>query len=90
MRTQTQLSPNDIAELESEFKIMLQATNRSPRTIGAYMAGVDALRAFWVERGMPTAVDGVAREHVEAAYAAWIEAGYGAASVAREYRLGRR
>jgi site-specific recombinase XerD len=73
--------PNDIAELEPEFKIMLQATNRSPRTIEAYMAGVDALRAFLVERGMPTAVDAVAREHVEAAYAAWIEAGYAAASV---------
>jgi site-specific recombinase XerD len=77
-RTKT---PNDISELESEFKIMLQATNRSPRTIGAYMAGVDALRAFLVERGMPTTVDAVAREHIEAAYAAWIEGGYAAASV---------
>lgn len=72
---------NDIAELEPEFKIMLQATNRSPRTIGAYMAGVDALRAFLVERGMPTAVDAIAREHVEAAYVTWIEGGYAAASV---------
>ena len=74
-------APNDIAELEPEFKIMLQATNRSPRTIEAYMAGVEALRAFLVERGMPTAVDAVAREHVEAAYATWIEGGYAAASV---------
>jgi site-specific recombinase XerD len=80
MKTQTS-APNDIAELEPEFKIMLQATNRSPRTIEAYMAGVEALRAFLVERGMPTAADSVAREHVEAAYAAWIEAGYAAASV---------
>jgi site-specific recombinase XerD len=74
-------APNDIAELEPEFKIMLQATNRSPRTVEAYMAGVDALRAFLVDRGMPTAVDVVAREHVEAAYAAWIEKGYAPASV---------
>jgi site-specific recombinase XerD len=80
MKTQTS-APNDIAELEPEFKIMLQATNRSPRTIEAYMAGVEALRAFLVERGLPTAADSVAREHVEAAYAAWIEAGYAAASV---------
>lgn len=63
------LAPNDIAGLEPEFKIMLQATNRSPRRIEAYLAGVDALRAFLVERGMATAVDAVAREHVEAAYA---------------------
>jgi site-specific recombinase XerD len=74
-------APNDIAELEPEFKIMLQATNRSPRTVEAYMAGVEALRAFLVERGIPTAVDAVAREHVEAAYATWIEGGYAAASV---------
>jgi site-specific recombinase XerD len=79
--TTSTIAPNDIAELEPEFKIMLQATNRSPRTIEAYMAGVDALRAFLVERGMPTAVDAVAREHVEAFYAWMLEAGYAAASV---------
>jgi len=77
----TRTVPNDVAELVPEFKIMLQATNRSPRTIEAYMAGVEALRAFLVERGMPTAVDAIAREHVEAAYATWIEGGYAAASV---------
>jgi site-specific recombinase XerD len=74
-------APNDIAELEAEFAIMLQATNRSPRTIEAYMAGVAALRAFLVERGMPNAVDAVAREHVEAFYAWMLETGYAAASV---------
>ncbi len=77
----TARAPNDIGELGPEFKIMLQATNRSPRTIDAYMAGVDALRGFLVERGMPTAVDAVAREHVEAFYAWMLEAGYAAASV---------
>jgi site-specific recombinase XerD len=60
---------------------MLQATNRSPATVTAYMAGMEALRAFLMARGMPTAVDSVAREHVEAAYAAWLESGYAAASV---------
>jgi hypothetical protein len=44
------------------------------------MAGVDALPAFLVDRGVPTAVDAVAREHVEA-WAAWIEGGYAPASV---------
>jgi len=78
--TTTEHVVNGIAELEPEL-IMLQATNRSPRTIGAYMAGVDALRAFLVERGMPTAVDALAREHVEAFYAWMLETGYAAASV---------
>jgi len=78
--TTTEHVVNGIAELEPEL-IMLQATNRSPRTIGAYMAGVDALRAFLVERGMPTAVDALAREHVEAFYVWMLETGYAAASV---------
>lgn len=64
---------NDIAELLPEFRIMLQATNRSTATITAYMTGMEALRRFLIEAGMPTAVDAVAREHIEAAYAAWIE-----------------
>jgi site-specific recombinase XerD len=81
MRVTQTSTPNNIVELEPEFKVMLQATNRSPRTIGAYMAGVDALRAFLVERGMPTAVDAVAREHIEAFYAWMLDAGYAAASV---------
>jgi site-specific recombinase XerD len=79
MTTQT-LAPNDVAELLPEFKVMLQATNRSPATIAAYMAGVEALRRFFGENGMPTTVDAISREHVEAAYAAWLET-YAAASV---------
>jgi site-specific recombinase XerD len=74
-------APNDIAELMPEFRIMLQATNRSPATIIAYMAGVEALRAFLMAQGMPTAVDAVAREHIEAFYAWMLETGYAAASV---------
>jgi len=52
---------NDIAELGAEFKVMLQATNRSPATIVTYMSGLQALREYLVERGKPTAVDAVAR-----------------------------
>jgi site-specific recombinase XerD len=74
-------APNDIVELVPEFRVMLQALNRSSDTITAYMAGVEALRVFLVAKGMPTAVDAVAREHIEAAYAAWLESGYAAASV---------
>ena len=72
---------NDMAELEAEFAVMLQATNRSPATVVTYMTGLRTLGAFLTERGMPTAVDAVAREHIEAAYAVWMDQGYAAASV---------
>lgn len=39
-------APNDIAELTREFKVTLQATNRSPATIAAYMAALKALGGF--------------------------------------------
>jgi site-specific recombinase XerD len=74
-------APNDVAELLPEFRIVLVARNRSVATITAYMTGVESLRRFLEESGMPTTVDAIAREHVEATYAAWIEAGYAAASV---------
>ena len=80
MATKTAVA-NDITELLPEFSIMLQATNRSPRTVELYTRGVGHLRSFLVERGMPTSADGIAREHIEA-YLAWMlgEGGYAAAS----------
>ena len=78
-------APNDIAELVPEFNVMLVATNRAPTTIELYLRGVNGLRAFLVERGMPTAVDAVAREHVEAWLADLLERGYAAASAKAWY-----
>lgn len=83
MTTRT-AAPNDVAELLPEFTVMLQATNRSPRTIDLYLRGVRRLRAFLAERGMPTAVDAVAREHVEAWLADLLEH-YAAASAKAYY-----
>jgi site-specific recombinase XerD len=84
MRTETAV-PNQIADLLPEFTIMLQATNRSPRTIELYVAGIRKLAAFLVERGMPTAVDAIAREHVETWLANLLERGYAAASAKAWY-----
>lgn len=75
MATKLEAAPNDIAELEGEFRVMLQATNRSPSTVVVYVSGLEALRVSLVDRGMPTAVDAVTREHIEAAYAGWLEDG---------------
>jgi integrase/recombinase XerC len=84
MSTQT-LAPNDMAELVPEFTVMLQATNRSPRTIETYLRGVRGLEAFLRERGMPTTVDAVAREHVEAYFADLLDRGYKPASAKAWY-----
>jgi hypothetical protein len=65
MRPETRI-PNEITELEPEFAVMLRATNRSPRTIELYLHRLHRFEAFLQERGMPTAVDSFAREHVEA------------------------
>jgi site-specific recombinase XerD len=44
----------------------LRASNRSERTVETYLAAITQLDAFLRERGMPTAVGCLAREHVEA------------------------
>jgi site-specific recombinase XerD len=79
MSTRT-ATPNVIAELVPEFTVMLQATNRSPRTVETYLQSVRGLEAFLRERGMPTAVDAIAREHVEAYFADLLDCGYKLAS----------
>jgi site-specific recombinase XerD len=80
------VAPNDITELVPEFTIMLQATNRSGRTIELYVRGIAMFTTFCSERGMPTAIDAVSREHVEAFFA-WMmgEGGYAAASAKAYY-----
>jgi len=78
--TRTKPVPNDIAELLPEFTIMLKATNRSPATIALYTRAVSFLDAFLTERGMPRAVDAVAREHLETFFAGMLEQGYAPAS----------
>ena len=78
-------APNAIAELIGEFKVTLQATNRAPTTIDLYIRGVRRLEAFLAERGMPTAVDAIARDHIEAFFAGMLEAGFAAASAKAYY-----
>jgi site-specific recombinase XerD len=79
------IAPNDIAELVPEFTVMLQATNRSPRNVETYLRGVRGLGGFLHERGMPTAVDAIAREHVEAYFADLLDRGYKATSAKAWY-----
>jgi site-specific recombinase XerD len=78
-------APNAISELLPEFEIMLKATNRSQATIALYRRAVSFLDGFLAERGMPRAVDAIAREHLEAFFAGMLEGGYAAASAKAYY-----
>jgi site-specific recombinase XerD len=56
----------DIDALVPSWRLSLEAENKSPATIVAYTYGTTQLTAFLRSTGMPTAVDSLAREHIEA------------------------
>ena len=55
----------DIPALLPSWQRSLRAARRSPRTVQSYTEAAEQLADFLVRRGMPTAVDSIAREHVE-------------------------
>jgi hypothetical protein len=63
-------SVGEITALLPSWRLHLQASNLSPRTIRAYTDDGTLLAAFLADRGMPTAVRIITREHVEAFIAA--------------------
>jgi site-specific recombinase XerD len=56
----------DIDILAPSWRLSLEAENKSPATITSYGYATTQLSAFLRERGMPTSVTVIAREHVEA------------------------
>ncbi len=65
-RPQTAASVGDLEALSASFRRHLRAANLAPKTIKTYMEAADGLQRFLVERGMPTQVTAITREHVEA------------------------
>jgi site-specific recombinase XerD len=57
---------NDIEVLLASWSLHLRAANLSPRTVRAYTDGTRQLWSFLADRGMPTTVTHIRREHVEA------------------------
>jgi site-specific recombinase XerD len=55
----------DVRRLAESFRLSLEAADKSPRTIGTYLPAVRLLADFLEDRGMPTAVSSISREHVE-------------------------
>ena len=59
-------APGDLRSRAASFRRFLIAANLSPLTVKTYGEAVATFLAFATERGMPTTVSGVRREHVEA------------------------
>lgn len=57
---------NDISQLRRGYELSLRARNRASRTIKSYLETLEHFRLFLVAAGMPTQVDKITREHVEA------------------------
>ncbi|CAN5193353.1 tyrosine recombinase XerC [soil metagenome] len=82
------VTPTRITELGAlvpSFLRHLRAENKSAQTIQAYRYAAEGLAAFLQARGMPTAPEAIAREHVEA-YVEDLLAGRSPATANQRYR----
>jgi hypothetical protein len=84
--TKTKLPAPGVGELTAllpSWRIHLEASNLSPRTIRAYTDDGARLAAFLTVKGMPTAERSIRREHVEASIVAELERTAPASAAAR-------
>jgi hypothetical protein len=56
---------SDLDVNAARFRRHLRASGLSPKTESTYLDGVRSLTSFLVERGMPTALESITREHLE-------------------------
>jgi hypothetical protein len=56
---------SDLGSLVRSFDLSLRATNKSPKTIKSYTESVMGICLFLVEKGMPTDIRLLTREHIE-------------------------
>jgi site-specific recombinase XerD len=82
--TRTRADIGTIRDLLPSWRISLLARNLSPNTLETYMSAVTMFADFAAERGMPSKVASVRREHVEA-FLAWMAETYKPASVRNRY-----
>lgn len=64
---------SSIRRMRDSFRRSLAAENKAPKTLEVYTSAVDLLADFLEEAGMPTSVEVIAREHVEAFIARLLE-----------------
>jgi site-specific recombinase XerD len=75
----------ELAANVASFARHLRAANLAPRTVRTYLEAVERLARFLAERGMPTDLAGIRREHVEAWIGDVLEHG-SPATAANRYR----
>ena len=71
--TDSRTGVGELTVLLPSWRLHLEASNLSPRTIRAYTDDGALLATFLARQGMPTAVASIRREHVEAFIAAELE-----------------
>jgi site-specific recombinase XerC len=76
----------DVQANLASFSRHLRAENKAPSTVVTYAKAVQQLDDFLASSGMPRAVAGVRREHVEAFLVGLQERGMRAATVAQRFR----
>ncbi len=86
MAGRTQAPPlDDLAVLLPDWRVHLRARNLAPGTINSYLISGETLLAYLRDRGMPTAVSAIKRDHLEA-WLADMTGRVAPATVARHYR----
>lgn len=65
MNQATTTTVGDLEVLARSFRRNLRSENKAPKTLETYLEAIDQLGAFLADKGMPTAVANIKREHVE-------------------------
>jgi site-specific recombinase XerD len=76
---------DDLGTLLPDWKLHLRAKARQPRTVDSYLEVASAFVGYLVDRGMPTSVSAIKREHIEH-YLVDLRDRVSAATTARHYR----
>lgn len=84
MRSKPAVEVGEIRSLVPSWRISLLAGNKAAKTVETYTSAVEMFAGFLAERGMPTPVASIRREHVEA-FLAWMGETYAAASTRNRY-----
>jgi site-specific recombinase XerD len=82
----TSTNVGDLTAYRRSFERSLRAANKSQRTVETYLDALDQLCAFLADRGMPTAAESVAREHIESYLVELLDLGRAPATVSNRFR----
>ena len=72
----------DLADAVGSFTRHLRAENLAASTVATYVKALNQLSSFLIQKGMPTDVAAIRREHVEAFLVALHDSGHRPATVA--------